>query len=424
MKQLIRNIKQNRVLYGILIASFSISIAFSMVVYMIYFFSTGDIGIENNRSRMLFSDAGRTYKKEPRSDINTGISLDLAKVLYEDLPGVEMVAYNSWALSETTKQAEQCISRSHVSGVAGNETSAMVKLVDPTFFRMYEFIFLSGKPFDAERNKDEDNDAVISDKLAKHLFGSEDAVGKYIRLNMGKEIKVSGVVEQVGALFSNAYAEVYLPAVHRRFSPERSAEGTRGRCLAVLLLEKGASIKQVTDIVEDRLAKHNATLSEYAVEVGLKDIKGKMLSFGENGTARLIVVLLLGILVLVPALTMSSMVSTLVEKRRGEIGVRKTYGATVVKIVKMLIWENLLMTMFAGIIGIILSFILVYLSKNWLLAGMAGTMDVDALQIPVSAILSPSVLLVLFGVCLLLSLLSVVYPAYRYAKAEIIQTIK
>ncbi|MDO4790551.1 MAG: ABC transporter permease [Porphyromonas sp.] len=424
MKQLIRNIKQSRVLYGILIASFSISIAFSMVVYMIYFFRTGDIGMENNRSRMLFSETGTTYKKDPRSDINTGISLDLAKVLYDNLPGVEMVAYNSWTLSETTEQAENCISRGHISGVAGNETIATVKLVDPIFFRMYEFTFLSGQPFDAERNKEEANDAVISDKLAKRLFGSENAVGKYIRLNMGKEIKVSGVVEQVSAFFSNTHAEVYLPAVHRRLSPERSAEGARGRCMAVLLLEKGASVKQVKDIVADRLAKHNASLSEYAVEVELKDIKEKVLSFGGSGTARLIVVLLLGILVLVPALTMSGMVSTLVERRRGEIGVRKTYGATVVKIVKMLVWENLLMTMLAGVIGVILSFVLVYLSKNWLLAGKAGTMTSDSLQILVSAILSPSVLLVLFGVCLLLSLLSVIYPAYRHAKAEIIQSIK
>lgn len=60
----------------------------------------------------------------------------------------------------------------------------MVKLTDPAFFKIYSFQFLEGSPFTASDLASGISTAVITDDLARRLFGTtEEVVGRSFSLN-------------------------------------------------------------------------------------------------------------------------------------------------------------------------------------------------------------------------------------------------
>ena len=79
----------------------------------------------------------------------------------------------------------------------------------------------------------------------------------------------------------------------------------------------------------------------------LPDVKGTVLRY----------VLVITILLLVPAINLSSMTLSRMRKRMSEIGVRKAFGATGGELVRQVFFENLLLSLLAGILGLALSYV-------------------------------------------------------------------
>jgi putative ABC transport system permease protein len=66
-----------------------------------------------------------------------------------------------------------------------------VNLVDPSFFSMFSFPFISGDPESALQNPDS---LVITDKIATKYFGHENPLGKVLTINNRDDLVVSGVI--------------------------------------------------------------------------------------------------------------------------------------------------------------------------------------------------------------------------------------
>ena len=77
-------------------------------------------------------------------------------------------------------------------------------------------------------------------------------------------------------------------------------------------------------------------------------------------------------LLLVPALNLSGMISSRMERRLPEMGLRKAFGATAKRLFCQIVWENLVRTGLGGILGLILSCGMVVLAKDWLLTMLDG----------------------------------------------------
>ena len=93
---------------------------------------------------------------------------------------------------------------------AGEMESCSVLQTDDAFWKIFEFEFLSGKPYD---NADFDAGAakaVVSEDMARRLFGTSEVVGKTFLLNHSAYI-VCGVVRPVSKLAKYAYAQVWIP---------------------------------------------------------------------------------------------------------------------------------------------------------------------------------------------------------------------
>ena len=74
------------------------------------------------------------------------------------------------------------------------------------------------------------------------------------------------------------------------------------------------------------------------------------------------------ILLLVPAINLSSMTQSRLRQRVAEIGVRRAFGSTRIEMVGQIVMENLVITLLAGAIGLLISILFAYWGTDILFA--------------------------------------------------------
>lgn len=104
-------------------------------------------------------------------------------------------------------------------------------------------------------------------------------------------------------------------------------------------------------------------------------------------------------------------------ERTEEIGIRKAFGANKYTILVQVLFENLITSLIGGLVGLLLSYIVVFRMRDWLLDVPTGS------AIPVGTLISFPVLLAVFAVCILINLLSAGIPAYKASHMNIISAI-
>jgi putative ABC transport system permease protein len=115
---------------------------------------------------------------------------------------------------------------------------------------------------------------------------------------------------------------------------------------------------------------------------------------------------------LLPTLNLVNINITRIMERSSEIGVRKAFGASSRTLVYQFIVENIILTLLGGIIGFILSVIVIEIinSAN-LIPNLVLSVNLTVLGIGVL-------------ICLFFGLLSGVYPAWRMSKLNVVTALK
>ena len=106
-----------------------------------------------------------------------------------------------------------------------------------------------------------------------------------------------------------------------------------------------------------------------------------------------------------------------VQKRRAEMGVRKAFGATYGVLVRQILYENSVITLIGGLVGLLLSLLLLPVCKDFLLQSRDTALSGDM-------IFQPAVFLLALFFSLLLNLLSAGIPAMRIARQKIVISLK
>ena len=129
------------------------------------------------------------------------------------------------------------------------------------------------------------------------------------------------------------------------------------------------------------------------------------------------------ILLIVPAINLSSMTLSRMRKRTAEIGVRKAFGATGGELMRQVFLENLLLTILAGILGLLLSYGATIALSSFLFGNQANAMLAGETTLSASTLLSPWIFLAALAFCLLMNLLSAGIPAWRASRMNIADAI-
>lgn len=301
----------------------------------------------------------------------------------------------------------------------GSMSEVVVRQVSDSYWDIMSFSFLSGRAFDASEYHSGIKVAVLSESTANKLFPGEDPVGKTVNIQY-IPFRVIGVVKDVSPVFKEASGDIWVPVTsHDEFGD--------GEFLAMLLMNGKHDYQAIYDEVRDIERRYNIANAPWQLSlagpVSHKVYSADAYSFDEEEGARSMrayyvkICLIFLIMLLIPAVNLIGFSLSRMQKRLPEIGIRKAFGAKKSAILIQVLYENMLTSLIGGVIGLILSYVVVFWLRYWLLDIPEGS------PLPGNAMVSPSIFLAVFFVCILLNLLSAGIPAYRASRMNIIDSL-
>lgn len=311
----------------------------------------------------------------------------------------------------------------------------IVKYMDDKFWKVFDFDFVNGASFTDADFQSAIKSAVISASLANTLFGTIEAEGKRMMLD-GSEYRVSGVVRDASLATPNTFAQVWVPFTVKaeEIATPTWGEGMLGTLKVFILASSASDVQTIEAEAAEIVRKLNAGQDNYTVSMsGQPELHWRSLfrQFSNVETDWGEVIKNLGTILLalliIPAVNLAGMVSSRMEKRVSEIGVRKAFGASYQALIKQILTENLLLTCLGGVVGLIISYILMYAGKNWVLTLFDSWPDAVPegleLSLSFSMLFNPTVFFITFGVCFILNFLSAIIPAHYGLKKGIVYSL-
>lgn len=414
MNQAWQVMKQNAFFSTISILSTAVTITFVMVAYMAYDLSSSDLAPETNRSRLLYSDEVSSFRTKDHSHVSNGMSLKTARAITEDLPSVEAVSLH------TRNWPFYC----QAVGAEGVRERRRGRFVDIAWWTLFDYEFIAGRPFLEEEYMARKPVAVITERVARETFQTTDVVGREMLVNF-LPYTICGVVKDVSSQFSTAYCDFWanLTAMdgYGDIEEGNGSERVSGALGFIALASKGKR-GAAKEEIERGNERFNQGLIETTLSMKVKTHTEYTFLTFFNLNPALVYVLLACIFLIVPAINISGLIFSMLDKRFEEVGIRKVYGASKTSIVNLFLSENLLLILVGGIVGLLLSFLTIYLFKNWLLG--VSVAYASTLNLSWWMFFRPSVFLSAFVICLLFNLLSTFIPIWYTSGKNIIATLK
>ena len=436
LKQAWELLRQNRLFSTIYIVGTGLAIAMTMVVSVVYYVKLAPVYPEVNRGRTFYLTSAQFEQRAGGSNGQTGMSSWSYGYSYRALQEWFYPLRHAEAVSASSYSG---LGRTFVQMADGSgDISVNVRLTDPAFFRVYAFRFTEGSAFTEADLQSGIPVAVLTSDLARRIFGTADGVvGRSFRLNF-HEYRVKGVVRAASQLTPQSFADLYLPysiapAYREASYPEVPYCGPYHLTLVARDTPGAADSLQaeVRDIFRRYNLEHEAeNLKLLTGEQPLSHTSRTLMSAaGSQGdkwqTIRHFFIVLL-VLLLVPALNLSGLIASRMESRLPEMGVRKTFGAGRSVLLHQVMWENLLLTLMGGCLGLVLAWTCLYLGRGWvfmLLDSYARTVDTATTYVSGEMLFAPLVFLMALLLCLVLNLLSALLPAWLSLRQPIVRSL-
>ncbi len=419
-------IKQNKLFSGIYIAGTALGISMVMVMAIINHMKTANLYPETNRDRTLYLKTIIITPKDTTSKwINSGgFSYKSSTLFFLSLKTPELV---SLAMDPVPK---------FVSLPNDNYLNRVqVRYVDNHYWDLFSFQFLSGKPFTEADFRSGLPVTVISESMAKKLYGTTDVIGKYMECGF-KGFRIVGVVKNVSYVLSGTYAQVWIPyTTNKDYKEEIDPDGMLGNIRNIYLLAHSSDdFDIIRTEVNENIRRYNAQSAEWNIDLaGQPDTKKVEINrFWSNigpDMPKIILrnILLVLLFLLVPAINLSGLNSTRMEQRMSEMGVRKAFGASRNKLFNQIFIENLLLTFAGGLAGLLLSYLFISVSRNWILD--LGKQIAEALpegaaiDFSISMLFNFRIFLVVLLICFVMNLLSALIPVFRSLRKNITDSL-
>jgi putative ABC transport system permease protein len=301
--------------------------------------------------------------------------------------------------------------------VNNKKVSINVKYTNADYWDILDYDFLEGKAFNKAQISGLEKVAVISEDIKKAYFGDvANVVGKYIEVG-NVEYRVLGVVKSVPITMPFFYGDMYLPYTLNGDYKDKSYNGGYS---AIMLANSEANVPKLRAEYSSMVRRIPITSKDYDHIYSFAD--GYITSFlrilmndlndSVMPKAMLYTILFLLLFLLLPTINLVNINITRIMERSSEIGVRKAFGASSRTLVYQFLVENVILTLLGGIIGVILSLIVIAaLNQANLIPNLHLSMNFN-------------ILIVSLLVCLLFGLLSGVYPAWRMSKLNVATALK
>ena len=311
-----------------------------------------------------------------------------------------------------------------------------VLLVDSTFFQFFDFPLIEGY---RQTALDAPNKCVITERLAKRLFGDKDPIGEPLQIMGNREVDPSNtiydstLVYTISAVAKNfdytalpneiqviASAERYPQIEGYKFDNYGFAYSSGGSCKCFFMLRPGMTLDSKKKTINDFIAKHYPPIfEEFKVSiVPLKDIMfapqndGKGVLKGDKTRLRIMLAAVLAILFF----AISNYINLTVANtgfRAKEMATRRLFGSSQHRISLVLIAESTLMVAVSFAIGLALAFIFEQDAANLFKGKIALVDDINIGSVSVC-----------LGFILLVGIISGVLPSWQMSRFQPIDIVK
>ena len=414
--QILYDLRHQPVISGVTLIGTALTIFLIMIVVMIQQIPVLPFAPESNRQRLLL---GCNMHLESLNDNGVrcaGLSFNAAKKLYENLKGVECISY-----------FQQYAQKEDVKGPTAKLFMANGRKADADFFKIFDHTILKGRFYTSEEADAMENVAVVAETTAYKLFGDIDPIGQTFQYGF-KPYRVVGVIKDNSPLATLGSGDVFIPTSQN--DGDMSFEEYRGNTSVALLAEPGVDFGSIRNQVKARYAALSTELEESGWKAiyheSPYDIETVSFALGGVNTTpdmqsvRKSRFLIFMLLLLVPAINLSSMLHSRMRRRISEIGVRRAFGCTRSRIILDIISENFLITLAGGILGLFLGIIVgINYSALYDTGRNIGEGGTPAL----SMMFNWTILLTALAVCFVLNIISAAVPAWQASRVNVVDAI-
>ena len=416
-RQALALMREEKLFSGIYILGTALAIAFTMVIAVVYYAKLADIAPEVNRSRTVYVKgmAKRAVNDTLRWEPTNYTATQVKEWLYT-LKSAEVV-------SATVNGSRYSSDRQYLKCDNHKLVSVVTRMVDANFFKVYQFRFVYGRPFTQEECLNDSYykahaavPAVISRDIAEQAFGKDvDPVGK--TLNYGYIIRIVGVIEPTSSIMEESFGQLFLAL-------DQEAERV------IVVLKEGCTVKDLEKELAEIARKRSVSDKEYDYSIIGTLLPHAQMKMSEDGVALPWSSIFKSlfpkvfVLLLVPALNLSGLVAARMRRRVAEMGVRKAFGAKRRTLLTQVITENLVLTLCGGFVGLVITWLLLYVFRSWLFFAVGNTaFTLPEPTVDGEMLFSPLIFVIGLAVCIVLNLMAALIPAWLSLRNPIVESM-
>ncbi len=426
LKQLWVESRANPGFTSLYIGGVAFAVAFTMVYAIVYYVHLAPIYPEYNRNTTAYIN-NITVRNEKTNSMSMGSP---GLIFFRDFVN------NSENIEYCTLSYEKpgFIQPPDNSG----DFKALCCYTDPNFFKLYGYEFIAGQPFNDAETEAAIKNVVVDRSVAERLFSTpEKAIGKEISFDF-ENYRIVGVVRNGNPVAYMSYANIFLPYTIYTTINDGGSRGDLTDLLGAFSIPiKFKDSKQESrfrDEIVDKVRRVNAVDSAgWVLDLCSAPVSHTMRVLSQNDNQEdmtimqfikpLLIVLL--VLLIIPAINISGMISGQMDRRLAEIGVRRGFGATRSELTNQVMFENFVLTSVGGLAGLAVAWILVIIFKNTILQLIVPSWEYidENVNISLEMIFAPVIFMATLLLCLILNMLSAYIPVRLSLRRTIISAI-
>lgn len=268
----------------------------------------------------------------------------LGPTLQHELPEVERTVRVQWP-------------QEFLFSIGDKRITSSGNMVDTGFLQMFSFPLVKGNPATALHGL---HSVIITEKLAKKLFGNEEAMGKVVKIDNKENFTVTGVLKDIpdNTRFNFEYL---LPWSYLVARGEVDSSWGNNSTRTYVLLKQNTKLASVEPKIKIFKQKYDDEAKADKWEMFIYPLtKWRLYSSFTNGVedggGRIVFVRLFGIIaafiLLIACINFMNLSTARSERRAKEVGIRKVVGAQKISLISQFIGESILISLLAGVVAI------------------------------------------------------------------------
>jgi ABC-type antimicrobial peptide transport system permease subunit len=339
-----RNLVKNKTYSFINIVGLAAGMAVAILIGIWIRFETSFDDFQVNKDRIaiikkhtLFNNEKSTYTATP---------LPLHDELINNYPEIEWASRMDWG-------------GDHSLVVGDKKLNKKGTYVDEAFLKMFSFPLIKGNIEQALRDP---NSIVLTESLAKTLFGSNDAIGKIVKLDNQYSVQVSAVAKDVpknSSITFDFLAPYSFLVQNVEFVKNAKTQWGNNFMLNVIQLKQGVSMEAFSKklgsllAVKDEENKNQFLFLHPMSKWHLYDDFDNWVNVG----GKIEYVRLFGIIgvfvLLIACINFMNLATARSERRAREVGIRKAIGSRRKQLIVQFLFESMLTAFFAFLLALV-----------------------------------------------------------------------